>query len=92
MTPPPKRTQGHRRHRERCASSSTRASRLATLLNTQIGLQPRPPEVAKESEKSGRPVRDIVAERGPDGRSGNSDAPGARRCPTVWVAAAVPAD
>ena len=37
--------------------------RLATLLNTHIGYAAAA-DVAKESEKSGRPVRTIVAERG----------------------------
>ncbi len=36
---------------------------LATLLNTEIGYAAAA-EVAKASEQSGRPVRDIVAERG----------------------------
>jgi aspartate ammonia-lyase len=35
---------------------------LATLLNTSIGYAAAA-EVAKESEQSGRPVRDIVAEK-----------------------------
>jgi len=37
--------------------------RLATLLNTSIGYSAAA-EVAKESERSGRPVREIVAEKG----------------------------
>jgi aspartate ammonia-lyase len=36
---------------------------LATLLNTRIGYG-EAAEVAKESERTGRPVRDVVAERG----------------------------
>jgi aspartate ammonia-lyase len=50
-------------HRERCAYFIHQSVALATLLNTQIGYAAAA-EVAKESEKSGRPVRDIVAERG----------------------------
>ena len=36
---------------------------LATLLNTKIGYM-QAAEIAKESEKSGRPVKDIVVEKG----------------------------
>jgi aspartate ammonia-lyase len=36
---------------------------LATLLNTAIGYAAAA-EVAKESARSGRPVRDLVAEKG----------------------------
>jgi aspartate ammonia-lyase len=50
-------------NRERCAFFIHQSVALATLLNTQIGYN-EAAEVAKESEKSGRPVRDIVAERG----------------------------
>jgi len=50
-------------NRERCAFFIHQSVALATLLNTQIGYN-QAAEVAKESEKSGRPVRDIVAERG----------------------------
>jgi aspartate ammonia-lyase len=50
-------------NRERCAFFIHQSVALATLLNTQIGYM-QAAEVAKESEKSGRPVRDIVAERG----------------------------
>jgi aspartate ammonia-lyase len=50
-------------NRERCAFFIHQSVALATLLNTQIGYN-KAAEVAKESEKSGRPVRDIVAERG----------------------------
>ncbi|HMM47952.1 MAG TPA: aspartate ammonia-lyase [Thiobacillaceae bacterium] len=49
--------------RERCAFFIHQSVALATLLNTKIGYN-RAAEVAKESEKSGRPVRDIVAEQG----------------------------
>jgi len=50
-------------NRERCAFFIHQSVALATLLNTQIGYN-QAAEVAKESEQSGRPVRDIVAERG----------------------------
>ncbi|MDQ1314902.1 MAG: aspartate ammonia-lyase [Pseudomonadota bacterium] len=50
-------------NRERCAFFIHQSVALATLLNTRIGYN-QAAEVAKESEKSGRPVRDIVAERG----------------------------
>jgi aspartate ammonia-lyase len=50
-------------NRERCAYFIHQSVALATLLNTRIGYN-QAAEVAKESEKSGRPVRDIVAERG----------------------------
>ncbi|MHB1053260.1 MAG: aspartate ammonia-lyase [Thiobacillus sp.] len=50
-------------NRERCAYFIHQSVALATLLNTQIGYN-QAAEIAKESEKSGRPVRDIVAERG----------------------------
>lgn len=36
---------------------------LATLLNPSIGYE-QAAKIAQESEKTGRPVRDIVAERG----------------------------
>lgn len=49
--------------RERCKDFLHASVGLATLLNTEIGYAAAA-EVAKESEKSGRPVRDIVAERG----------------------------
>ncbi len=49
--------------RERCSEFLHASVGLATLLNTEIGYAAAG-EVAKESEKSGRPVRDIVAERG----------------------------
>jgi aspartate ammonia-lyase len=50
-------------HRERCAEFATASVGLATLLNTSIGYAAAA-EVAKESERTGRPVRDLVAERG----------------------------
>src|SRR3569832_1635147 len=50
-------------NRDWCAFFIHQSVALATLLNTQIGYN-QAAEVAKESEKSGRPVRDIVAERG----------------------------
>ena len=50
-------------HRERCRGLAHTSVGLATLLNTSIGYSAAA-EVAKESERSGRPVRDIVAEKG----------------------------
>ncbi len=50
-------------HRERCAFFIHQSVALATLLNTRIGYA-RAAEIAKESEQSGRPVRDIVAAHG----------------------------
>ena len=49
--------------RARCAEFLHASVGLATLLNTHIGYA-QAAEVAKESEKSGRAVREIVAERG----------------------------
>ena len=49
--------------RERCKDFLHTSVALATLLNTEIGYAAAA-EVAKESEKTQRPVRDIVAERG----------------------------
>ncbi len=49
--------------RERCAEFLHSSVALATLLNTEIGYM-KAAEVAKTSEKSGRPVREIVAEQG----------------------------
>ena len=49
--------------REQCRRFAQASVGLATLLNTSIGYAAAA-EVAKESEKSGRPVREIVAERG----------------------------
>ena len=49
-------------HRERCRELAHTSVGLATLLNTSIGYSAAA-EVAKESERSGRPVRDIVAEK-----------------------------
>jgi len=50
-------------NRERCAEFLHSSVALATLLNTHIGYN-KAAEIAKLSEKSGRPVRDIVAEQG----------------------------
>jgi fumarate hydratase class II/aspartate ammonia-lyase len=50
-------------NRERCSDFVHTSTGLATLLNTSIGYA-QAAEVAKESEKTGRPVREIVAERG----------------------------
>lgn len=50
-------------NRERCAFFIHQSVALATLLNTRIGYMSAA-EIAKESEKSGRPVRDLVAEKG----------------------------
>lgn len=49
--------------RERCLAYAHTSVGLATLLNTSIGYAAAA-EVAKESQGSGRPVRDIVAEKG----------------------------
>jgi aspartate ammonia-lyase len=49
--------------RDRCRDFAHTSVGLATLLNTRIGYAAAA-EVAKESEKSGRAVREIVAERG----------------------------
>ncbi len=49
--------------RARCRDYAHNSVGLATLLNTAIGYAAAA-EVAKESERSRRPVRDIVAERG----------------------------
>jgi aspartate ammonia-lyase len=49
--------------RARCRDYAHASVGLATLLNTAIGYAAAA-EVAKESQHSGRPVRDIVAERG----------------------------
>jgi aspartate ammonia-lyase len=49
--------------RERCQAFLQASVGLATLLNPTIGYAAAA-EVAKASEQSGRPVRDIVAERG----------------------------
>lgn len=50
-------------NRERCREYVHTSVGLATLLNTRIGYA-KAAEVAKESEQTGRPVRDIVAEQG----------------------------
>ncbi len=49
--------------RERCRYYAHTSVGLATLLNTSIGYSAAA-EVAKESERSGKPVRDVVAARG----------------------------
>ena len=49
--------------RERCRALLHTSVGLATLLNSAIGYNDAA-EVAKESARSGRPVRDIVAEKG----------------------------
>ena len=49
--------------RDRCRDYAHRSVGLATLLNTSIGYA-KAAEVAKESEASGRPVRELVAEKG----------------------------
>lgn len=49
--------------RERCAAFLHSSVALATLLNTHIGYA-KAGEVAKESEQSGRQVRELVAEKG----------------------------
>ncbi len=49
--------------RERCGAFLHASVGLATLLNTRIGYA-QAAEIAKLSEKSGRPVRELVAERG----------------------------
>ena len=48
---------------ERCRDYAHASVGLATLLNTAIGYA-KAAEVAKESEKTGRPVRELVAEQG----------------------------
>ncbi len=50
-------------NRDRCYTFIHDSVALATLLNPQIGYM-KAAEIAKESEKSGKPVRDIVAEHG----------------------------
>ncbi|MBI5451649.1 MAG: aspartate ammonia-lyase [Gammaproteobacteria bacterium] len=54
--------QGLKVDRERCRDFLHQSVGLATLLNTRIGYAAAA-EVAKESERSGRPVSAIVAER-----------------------------
>ena len=49
--------------RERCRDYAHASVGLATLLNTAIGYA-KAAEVAKVSEKTGRPVRELVAEQG----------------------------
>jgi fumarate hydratase class II/aspartate ammonia-lyase len=48
-------------NRERCKDYAHTSVGLATLLNTAIGYA-KAAEIAKESEKTGRPVRELVAE------------------------------
>jgi aspartate ammonia-lyase len=50
-------------NRDRCAAFLHGSVGLATLLNTRIGYA-KAAEIAKESERSGRPVRDLVEEHG----------------------------
>lgn len=50
-------------NRERCKDYAHTSVGLATLLNTAIGYA-KAAEIAKESAKTGRPVRDLVAETG----------------------------
>ena len=50
-------------NRERARSYAMVSVGLATLLNQAIGYE-RAAEIAKESERTGRPVADLVAERG----------------------------
>lgn len=49
--------------RDRCADFLHTSVALATLLNTHIGYA-KAAEIAKESEKTGKPVRELVAEKG----------------------------
>ncbi len=58
-----KNLRGLKINRERCRELAHTSVGLATLLNTAIGYAAAA-EVAKESERSGRPVRDIVAAKG----------------------------
>lgn len=50
-------------NRERCRDYAHMSVGLATLLNTSVGYAAAA-EVAKESQRTGRPVREIVAEKG----------------------------
>lgn len=50
-------------NRQRCLDYVHTSTGLATLLNSSIGYA-KAAEVAKESEKTGRPVREIVADMG----------------------------
>jgi fumarate hydratase class II/aspartate ammonia-lyase len=50
-------------HRDRCRELAQTSVGIATLLNTSIGYRAAA-EVARESERTGRPVREIVAEKG----------------------------
>ncbi len=55
--------EGLRVDRERCRWFLHQSVGLATLLNTHIGYAAAA-EIAKESQRTGKPVREIVAERG----------------------------
>jgi aspartate ammonia-lyase len=50
-------------HRDRCRELAQTSVGIATLLNISIGYRAAA-EVARESERTGRPVREIVAEKG----------------------------
>ncbi|MEJ5211457.1 MAG: aspartate ammonia-lyase [Burkholderiales bacterium] len=58
-----KNLKGLRINRERCYQFIHASVGLATLLNTRIGYM-KAAEIAKESEKTGKPVREIVAAHG----------------------------
>ena len=58
-----KNLKGLKVNRSRCRELAHTSVGLATLLNTSIGYAAAA-EVAKESERTGRPVREIVAEKG----------------------------
>jgi len=58
-----KNLRGLKVNRERCREFANASVGLATLLNTAIGYSAAA-EVAKESERRGKPVRDIVVEKG----------------------------
>jgi aspartate ammonia-lyase len=58
-----KNLRGLKINRARCREFANTSVGLATLLNNAIGYAAAT-EVAKESERSGRPVRDVVVEKG----------------------------
>ncbi len=58
-----KNLEGLKVNRERCTAFLHGSVGLATLLNTRIGYA-QAAEIAKLSEQTGRPVRDLVEERG----------------------------
>ena len=58
-----KNLKGLKINRERCRELAHTSVGLATLLNTSIGYAAAT-EIAQEAERSGKPVRDIVAEKG----------------------------